>query len=151
MGERRGAAPRNLAGPARPASGYSNVVIEVNNECAVPRYEHAVLTPPRVHELITRARRLSHRGRRLLVGTSFAREMLPTEAVVAASDFVLLHGNGIHDPDEIAARADRVRALATWRPMPVLYNEDDHFDFDPSPGHDWRRGRGGAGAAGVGG
>ena len=56
--------------------------------------------------------------------------MLPTEAVVAASDFVLLHGNGIHDPDEIAARVDRVRGLATWRPMPILYNEDDHFDFD---------------------
>jgi len=112
------------------ASGYGNVVIEINNECDVPRYEHAILTPSRVHELITRARLLTHRGRRLLVGTSFAREMLPTEAVVAASDFVLLHGNGIHDPDEIAARVDRVRGLATWRPMPVLYNEDDHFGFD---------------------
>jgi hypothetical protein len=111
------------------ARGDENVVIEINNECDVPRYEHAVLTPARVHETIARARGVTRGGRRLLVGTSFAREMLPTEAVVAASDFVLLHGNGIHYPDEIAARVDQVRALATWRSMPVLYNEDDHFDF----------------------
>lgn len=111
------------------ARGYANLVVEINNECDVPRYEHAILTPARVHEVIARARSITRDGQRLLVGTSFACGMLPTEAVVAVSDFVLLHGNGIHYPDEIAARVDDVRALATWRPMPVLYNEDDHFDF----------------------
>jgi hypothetical protein len=112
------------------ARGYENVVVEINNECDIPRYEHAILTPPRVHELIARARGITRGGRRLLVGTSFARHALPTEAVVAASDFVLLHGNGLHYPDEIASRVDHVRAGASWRPMPVLYNEDDHFCFD---------------------
>jgi hypothetical protein len=111
------------------ARGYTNAIVEINNECDVPRYEHAILTPARIHELIARAKRITRGGRRLLVGTSFACEMLPTDAVVAASDFVLLHGNGIHYPDEIASRVDQVRALSTWRPMPVVYNEDDHFDF----------------------
>ncbi len=31
--------------------GYTNVLIEINNECNV-RYDHAILQPERVHELI---------------------------------------------------------------------------------------------------
>src|SRR5262245_25941625 len=36
--------------------GYRNVLIEVNNECNV-RYDHAILKPERVHELIDRAKK----------------------------------------------------------------------------------------------
>ncbi|MEX0762917.1 MAG: hypothetical protein WD208_00035 [Dehalococcoidia bacterium] len=111
-------------------SGYTNVVIEINNECDVPKYEHEILTPPRVHELIEQARGITDGGRRLLVSTSFTRRQVPTEAVCAASDFILLHGNGMHDPAEIEKRVDDTRAVPTYRPMPVLFNEDDHFDFD---------------------
>jgi hypothetical protein len=50
--------------------------------------------------------------------------------VVAVSDFVLLHGNGVEDPGEIAAMVRRTRALPSYRPMPILFNEDDHFGFD---------------------
>ena len=35
--------------------GYRNVLIEVNNECNV-RYDHAILRPDRVHELIERVK-----------------------------------------------------------------------------------------------
>ncbi len=35
--------------------GYRNVIIEVNNECNV-RYDHAILKPERVHELIERVK-----------------------------------------------------------------------------------------------
>jgi hypothetical protein len=38
--------------------GWSNVVIEVNNECNV-RYDHAILQPERVHELIERVKSYS--------------------------------------------------------------------------------------------
>jgi hypothetical protein len=110
--------------------GFHNVLIEIDNECNVPRYEHAILTPARVHELIEQVRGLTRGGRRLLVGTSFARESLPTEAVCRVSDFVLLHGNGIDDPAAIARLVDRVRTMPTYRPMPIVFNEDDHFDFD---------------------
>jgi hypothetical protein len=89
-----------------------------------------VLTPPRIHALIERAKAPTSRGRRLLVGTSFTRRLLPTDAVCRASDLILLHGNGIDDPADIAARVDRVRALSAYRPMPIVWNEDDHFDFD---------------------
>ena len=36
----------------------------------------------------------------------------PTEAIVEASDFILLHGNGLDAPDRIAARVAETRALA---------------------------------------
>ncbi len=110
--------------------GYGHVLLEVNNECDVPRYEHAILTPPRVSELISHAQSLHRAGRRLLVGASFRGNAIPTPNVVAVSDFLLLHGNGVSDPNRIAAMVDETRALPTYRPMPILFNEDDHFDFD---------------------
>lgn len=112
------------------ANRFGNVVIEVNNEADAPKYEHEILTPPRVHELVRRVSEISVEGRRLLAGTSFTRRIPPTDAVVAASDFILLHGNGITEPRKIAERVDEVREMSAYRPMPVVYNEDDHFDFD---------------------
>ncbi|MBN4064981.1 hypothetical protein JYU04_04515, partial [Dehalococcoides mccartyi] len=49
-------------------SGYTNVIIEINNETDVPRYEHEILCPPRVHELIERASAIEVNGNRLLIG-----------------------------------------------------------------------------------
>jgi hypothetical protein len=111
-------------------AGYLHVLLEVNNECDVPRYEHEILQPHRVAELIARASKATLNGRRLLVGTSFGGGAIPTESVVRASDFLLLHGNGVSDPARIAAMIDETRAVPRYRPMPILFNEDDHFDFE---------------------
>jgi hypothetical protein len=108
--------------------GYTHVLVEVNNECDVDRYEHEILQPARVHELIERVRRLS--DKKLLVGTSYGGGSIPRENVVRASDFLLLHGNGVSDPERIADMVRRTRKVPGYRPMPVLFNEDDHFDFD---------------------
>ena len=51
--------------------GYTNVLVEVNNECNVQRYIHDILKPDRVHELIHRVKETTRDGRRLLVGTSY--------------------------------------------------------------------------------
>jgi hypothetical protein len=110
--------------------GYTNVLVEIDNECDVPRYEHDVLMPHRVHELIARVKAITHRGRHLAVGTSYGGGSIPGDSVVAASDFLLLHGNGVSDPERIAEMVRQTRALPSYRPMPVLFNEDDHFDFD---------------------
>lgn len=109
--------------------GDRHVLIEINNECNV-RYDHALLKPDRVHELIERAKAAGPPGRRFLVGTSYGGGTIPGENVIRASDFVLLHGNGVDDPAEIARMVRAVRASPAWRPMPVLFNEDDHFRFD---------------------
>jgi len=63
---------------------------------------------------------------------------IPTDKVVAASDFVLLHGNGVSDPNRIAEMVAIVRKLPSWRPMPVVFNEDDHFNFD-QPSNNMRK------------
>jgi hypothetical protein len=109
---------------------YRNVLIEVNNECDV-QYDHPILQPERVHELIARVRdRSSQRGRRLLAGTSYGGGAIPRPNVVRVSDFLLLHGNGVDNPARIAAMVRETRKVDGYRPMPILFNEDDHFDFD---------------------
>jgi hypothetical protein len=109
--------------------GYRHVLVEINNECNV-RYDHAILRPERVHELIQRVRDKTHRGRRLHVGTSYGGGTLPGENVTRVSDFLLLHGNGVSEPDKIAGMVRRTRQLPGYFPKPILFNEDDHFGFD---------------------
>ncbi len=106
------------------AKGYRHVIIEVDNECNV-RYDHAILKPERVHELIGRVRK-----RGLLAGASYGGGTIPGENVVRASDFLLIHGNGVKDPQKIAEMVRKTRAVPGYRPMPILFNEDDHFDFE---------------------
>lgn len=110
--------------------GYRNVLLEVDNECDNDDYDHAVLKPPRVAELIERVRRTVVGGRRLLVSTSFLGTRVPSEAVIRASDFVLLHGNGVSDPDRIVAMVNATRSSPGYTPKPIVFNEDDHYDFE---------------------
>ena len=55
--------------------------------------------------------------------------------MVKASDFLLLHGNGQHKPELITRQIERTRQVPGYRKMPILYNEDDHFDFDKPDNH----------------
>lgn len=115
--------------------GWGNVLVEVNNECDVKAYDHAILKPDRIHELILRVRSEERDGRRLLAGTSYGGGGIPKENVVKASDFLLLHGNGVKDPARITEMVDKTRAVPGYRPMPVLFNEDDHEGFDEPFNH----------------
>lgn len=116
-------------------TGRRNLLVEIDNECNVKSYDHEILKPRRVHELIEQAKGITRRGRRLLVGTSYGGGT-PAEAnVVGASDFLLLHGNGPDDPARIHNMIRLSRGVSTWRPMPVLINEDDHFRFDEPDNH----------------
>jgi hypothetical protein len=110
---------------------YRNVLVEVNNECDVPAYHHAILKSVRVHELIALVRdRAKSKGFRLYVGTSYRGGAVPRPNVVKASDFLLMHGNGVSDPARIGEMVRQARKVDGYRPMPILFNEDDHFDFD---------------------
>lgn len=111
------------------SGGWRNVIVEVNNECNV-RYDHAILQPERVHELIARVRGRTRDGRRLLVGTSYGGGRIPDDSVIRVSDFLLLHGNGVKEPARIAAMVSQTRERPAWHPMPIVFNEDDHFDFE---------------------
>ena len=113
------------------ANRYKNVLIEINNECNVKAYDHEILKPARVHELITRAKnRSASADHPLLVSTSYGGNTVPLANVVKVSDFLLLHGNGVSDPKRIAEMVQQTRKVEGYTPKPILFNEDDHFDFD---------------------
>ncbi len=109
---------------------WRNVIVEVNNECNVKAYDHDILRPGRIHGLITRVKRAEKDGRRLLAGTSYGGGAIPKENVVRVSDFLLMHGNGVKDPKRIGEMVQKARAVPGYRPMPILFNEDDHEKFD---------------------
>ena len=110
--------------------GYRNILLEISNECDNKSYDHAILRPDRMPELLQLAKSIERKGRRLLVGASFNGGRIPHSAVAAASDFLLLHGNGVTDPERIAEMVRQARELSTDRRIPILFNEDDHFDFE---------------------
>ena len=109
---------------------YKNILVEINNECDVNQYDHDILKPERVHELILRVKDIERNGYRFYVGTSYAGGSIPRDNVLQTSDFVLIHGNGVNDPKRITAMVATVRSKLGERKIPILFNEDDHFDFD---------------------
>ncbi len=110
---------------------YSNIIIEIANECNNKSYESPIIQAGRIDELIRLAQDFSaESGIRYPVGASFNGNTLPSPNVVKASDIILLHGNGVKDPARIAEMVAQTRLLDEYHPMPIIFNEDDHFDFD---------------------
>ena len=107
-------------------NGYTNVIIEVANECNNRSYQYEIIKQNRINELIVRIKR---KAPQLLVATSFNGNTIPPDKVVAVSDYILMHGNGVNKPSRISEMVEEVRALPSYNPMPVVFNEDDHFDF----------------------
>jgi hypothetical protein len=112
--------------------GYRNVIIEINNECD-QHYANAILHPERVDELITRVHNTECNGFHLLVSTSYSGP-LPKQNVVTAADFVLVHGNGVKAPEKIAESVRKIRLMCD-KPKPILFNEDDNYNFDKPENH----------------
>jgi hypothetical protein len=110
--------------------GYRNVLIEVNNECNIKQYDHEILKPERVHELIELVKGIKKKKYRYLVSTSYGGNFVPKPNVVKASDFILIHGNGVKDYETMQLLIDNTRKVEGYGPMPLVVNEDDHFDFD---------------------
>jgi lactate dehydrogenase-like 2-hydroxyacid dehydrogenase len=61
---------------------------------------------------------------------------IPPDLLIAASDVILLHGNGVGEPrtagnpKRIEQMCATVRASNAYRGQPIVFNEDDHFGFD---------------------
>lgn len=114
---------------------WRNVLVEINNECNVS-YDHDILKPKRVHELIKRVKSTKVDGRRLLVSTSYGGGTIPGEQVIAASDYVLLHGNGVKDPLRMVELIEATRKRIGANPKPIVNNEDDRPWRDRHQGFD---------------
>jgi hypothetical protein len=110
--------------------GYRNVLIEINNECNVKAYVHEILMPDRVHELIDLVKSMNNNGNRFLVSTSYGGNTVPKPNVVKSADFLLIHGNGVDTTEKMETLIKNTRSVEGYRTMPVVNNEDDHYDFD---------------------
>lgn len=108
---------------------FRNVLIEVDNECNIRQYDHEILKPERVEELIEMIKGMKRNGFRYLVSTSYGGNTVPTANVVKSADFILIHGNGVVGYEAMQRLIDNTRMVEGYREMPVIVNEDDHFDF----------------------
>ena len=117
------------------AKRYTHVLIEVANEADNAGFTHDIIKPAgRAVELIDRlknrsAGKVASPAVRLLVSTSLNGGVVPSDSLVKAVDFVLLHGNGVRDPARITQMVEETRKLPSYRGQPIVFNEDDHFDF----------------------
>lgn len=118
--------------------GYRHVLVDLVNESDNRSYQQPALQAPNVHALIEKVKAVTAGGRRLLTSTSFNGNRIPTEKAVAVSDFVLMHGNGVTDPNRITEMIATVRKMPVWTPKPIVFNEDDHFNFD-QPANNMRK------------
>ncbi len=44
--------------------------------------------------------------------------------------FSSLHGNGVGDPQRILEMVQQTREVEGFQLMPIVFNEDDHYDFE---------------------
>ncbi len=116
------------------AKGFRNVVIEIDNEADL-HYDHAILQPARVAELIDQVK--ARTGGKVLVSTSLSGGAIPPASVIATSDFILLHGNG-QSATAITKMIQKVRARTS---KAIVFNEDstnlDNFHAAMKAGASW--------------
>lgn len=124
------------------ARNAGNVLLEIGNEVDLENaWAHPIIAAPRCHELIELAQERS--AGKLLVSTSLIGIEAPPEATVAVADFLLPHGNRVHGPNGatqpaphgIRLQVKNWRASPAYRGQPIVYNEDDHFEFDKPDNH----------------
>lgn len=108
-------------------NGFENIVIEVANECNNRKYDHEILKQDRIQELMLQIKK---KAPSIPVSVSFNGGTLPPDHIVAVADYVLLHGNGVGNPSRITEMVNEVRDLPSYKSMPIVFNEDDHFEFD---------------------
>ena len=111
-------------------TGRRNVLVELANEIDVVQDNtpYTIFWPERQHEMITALRQAypdflystSGGGAEVATGRG-----MPPNSLVAAADYVLLHGNGLRAP-ELQAAIETVQAMPILRqqPKPIVINED---------------------------
>jgi hypothetical protein len=109
---------------------YRHILIEICNETGNTKYDHNILKPNRVHELIQRVKAKKINNYSYPAGTSYGGGKIPDSNVVKVSDFILIHGNNVNDPAEIIEMTKAVKNVNGYRNQPIINNEDDHYDFE---------------------
>ena len=125
-------------------TGRRNLLVELANEVDVVanRTPYEMLYPARVHEMLNRLRAdhpsllYSTSGGGVNVETGGG---MPSPALVASSDYVLIHGNGARPPG-LARAIEAIQAMPAYTklPKPIVVNEDS--PAVPNMDAAWRNG-----------
>lgn len=104
------------------ARDHRNVLIEICNESS-RHYDHEILRPPRVNEMMERVTTRS--GGSIPVSVSLPGGHMPDARIIEASSYVLLHGNR-QEARRLAAMVRDLRSLPAFmgHPKPIVFNED---------------------------
>lgn len=100
------------------ARGYSNVLLEIANEYPHRGFDHRVLRSAKGETELIELARLTAPG--LLVSTNGIGDGKLAEPVARASDFLLIHFNGV----PVAEIPERIATLKNYG-KPIVCNEDD--------------------------
>jgi hypothetical protein len=103
--------------------GFTNVVLEIANEFPHKGFDHRILRSPEGEAQLIRLAKQTAPA--LLVSSSGYGDGLLPDAVAQASDFLLIHFNGVN-LDDIPRR---IEALKKYR-KPIVCNEDDKVGQD---------------------
>jgi hypothetical protein len=105
---------------------YTNVLLEIANECDNSGYVRDIIKAQRVHELIELAQQRAARHHHPLpVSVSYNGGSVPRPNVVRTADYLLLHGNGVRDPRRMVEMILAVRGMPEYTGQPIVNNEDD--------------------------
>ena len=115
--------------------GDRHVLMEIANEVDVGHYTRDIIRAHRCHELIElvqakSAGKVDTPAGRLLVSTSMRGGTQPPDPIMRVADFILLHGNSVDEPGRIRQMVEDCRANPAYQGQPIVFNEDDHFNFD---------------------
>ena len=110
------------------ATNYTNFLIEVANECNFIKND--ILGEDAMPETIKYIR--EYTNNRYLIGSSVVLSV-PSDDLIEAADMILLHGNS-QSPQNISNMINQVRNTNAYKknPKPIVFNEDDHYDFNSS-------------------
>lgn len=115
--------------------GDRHVLVEIGNEVNLRMYTQPLIKAERCHELIERVQarsegKVDSPAGRLLASTSYSGNVVPEDHIIAAGDFVLPHGNSVKQPERIREMVKLIRESKVYRGQPIVFNEDDHYEFD---------------------
>ncbi len=108
---------------------YRNVIIEINNETNPKSYDHEILKPNRVYELVKMVRNKEKKGYRYLVTTSSPAPLPLIKSVVDESDLILFHANALRTTQKFQNKIEEAKEIKGNRKMPIVINEDDNYGF----------------------
>eukprot|EP01084_Bolivina_argentea_P002106 3871_1 len=111
-------------------SKYRGILIEVVNEVN-EGYSNTILDTANIAKTISYVKQITNNI--FPVGTSYGGGGIPSDAVVEASDVIFLHGNG-QSPGGITNMINKVHSMQSYKnkPKPIVFNEDDHYNFNSS-------------------